>query len=66
MLPFIILFLRLNFRRIQRLFPFDDFVLDMERLIYYYRDLLRFEPVYDAERSPVPVYDEPHWTKRGN
>ena len=53
----------LNFRRIQRLFPFDDFVLDMERLIYYYRDLLRFELVYDGERLPVPVYDEPHWTK---
>jgi len=34
------------------------FVSDMERSIHFYRDLLKFELVYDAERSEVPAYDK--------
>ena len=34
------------------------FVSDMERSIHFYRDLLRFKLVYDAERSEVPAYDQ--------
>ena len=41
-----------------RIHPTKIFVSDMERSIHFYRDLLKFELVYDAERSEVPAYDK--------